>query len=334
MKNKIYLSYTAIIFLSILTVNLIYPTSVSAQRVLPDARATTQCYNTKLKASGKYVNCLLRAERNANNKMVEVSPDDVAHCHENFEQRYMRAEARAAEQSVECPSHGGLDPYQQTIVGATSTINSSNDVKTLNIQIDQEDLVFLMNGTFNLNIAIKVNGEFNVIWRSISASNLNGTTEFQWSPVFQIFGAEEIEESETQEVDIETNVVNIVLGQDVVFGENEILETPVTGNNPDAIGFINDSGEFINPALAQLLTLNGSSQAITSIYYDDNPLLDGQSQTITPTQEVLVWFEQNVDTGDIIFTQPSGLSNTVDFTNVSSVTLNFSDMQWSVVEEN
>lgn len=275
------------------------------------------------------MNCLLRAERNANRNGTETSDDDIAHCHENFEQRYMRAEARAQEQGTECPSHGGLVPYQQTVFGATSNINSNNDVKTVSINIDFEDLTYLMDETLNLNIAIKVNGEFNVIWRSVSAPNLTQIMEFQWSPVFQVFGAEETGEMEIPEVDIDTNVVNIALGQDVVFGVNEILATPVVGNNPNAIGFTNNSGELINPALAQQLTLAGSSQAITSIYYADNLLLGGQSEIITPTQEVLLWFESNTSTGEIFRTQPIALSTIVDLTNVSSLTLNFSNMQWS-----
>ncbi|GJM15001.1 MAG: hypothetical protein DHS20C13_03280 [Thermodesulfobacteriota bacterium] len=334
MNNKTFLYCAVLLFLSAIAFNLLYSTNASAQRMLPDARAVTQCYNSKLKASGKYVNCLLRAERNANRNMVDVSDDDIAHCHENFEQRFMRAEANAAEQGAECPSHGGLVPYQQTVVDASSTINSNNDVKTISIMILPEDLEYVMSKSLNLNIAIKVNGAFNVIWRSVSTQNLTQLMEFQWSPVFQVFGAEDLGEMETTEVDIETNVVNIALGQDVVLGKNEILEKPVAGNNPDSIGFVNNSEELIYAALAQQLTLVGSSQAITSIYFEDIPLNSGQSNTMTPTQEVLLWFESNTSTGEIIRRQPAALSTIEDLTNASSLTLNFSNMQWSTPEEN
>ena len=223
MRNKTFLSITILLIIASFSLFLLYSTNASAQRILPDARAVTECYNSKLKASGKYVNCLLRAERQANRNMVEVSDDDVAHCHDRFEERYTRAEARAAEKGEVCPSHGGLAPYQDTIVGATGVINSNNDVTTVEINIAPEDLDFFMEESLNLNIAVKVNGVFNVVWRSVSATNLNLMMQFQWSPVFQVYGAKQIGEMETEEVDIDTNVVNIALGQDVVFTANEIL---------------------------------------------------------------------------------------------------------------
>lgn len=329
MNNKL-LYCTALILVSTLAVIVLYSTNASAQRTQVDSRGVTpetKCYNKKLKAASSYVSCLLRAERNANRNMEETSDEDVASCHERFEDRYSNAEAQASEKGASCPSHGGLDSYQQTILGATSSIDSNNEVKQLAITIDTEDLLYVMNNLLNLNIAVKVNGEFNVIWRTVSSANLFQFMEFQWSPVFQVFGAKPIGESEG--VDIETNVVNIALGQDVVFGEEKILETPVTGNNLNAIAFTNNSGEFINAALAQQLTLVGFSQAITSIYHQDSPLMTGQTEIMTPTQEVLIWFDTNTATGDILTFPPSALSTTLDFTNQSMVKLVFSNMQWS-----
>ena len=331
MRNKNLQSITISLVIVFLSLIVLYSTSANAQRMLPDARAVTDCYNNKLKASGKYVNCLLRAERKANRAGVEVSQDDVTHCHENFERRYTRAEARAANQGTECPSHGGLIPYQDTIVGVTSTINSNNDVKALAININQNDLAQIITGSLNLNIAIKVNGVFNVVWRSISAQKVTQNMEFQWSPVFQVYGAKEIV-MEGSQVDIETNVVSIALGQDVVFEANDLLGTPVLGNNPNTVVFFNGSEDPVVPALGQLLTLLGGVQAITSIFYDEDPLFGAESVAITPSQEVLIWFEQNTRTGDIITRLPSQLSTTVDFTNESSAVLNFSEMTWSAPE--
>ena len=329
MRNNRFQSITLLLLASFSLI-LLYSATASAQRMLAD-RAVTDCYDIKLKATGKYVQCLLRAERKANRNGVEVSDEDIANCHDNFEKRYTRAEARAADQGADCPSHGGLFSYQDTILGATSTINSNNDVKTVSININQNDLAQILSGSLNLNIAIKVNGVFNVIWRSISAQNMTQNMVLQWSPVFQVYGVKEIMMVGAP-VDIDTNVVSIALGQDVVFEANDILGTPVPGSNSDAVVFINGSGDPITPALGQLLTQLGGVQAITSTFYDETPLFSSQSVTITPSQEVLIWFEQDTKTSDIITRPPSQLSTIVDFTNETSAILNFSGMQWSEPE--
>ena len=329
MKNKTFLSYFALLLLAFIGTFLVFSTNASAQRILPDARAITQCYNSKLKASGKYVNCILRAERNANRNMTEVSEEDIAQCHERFERRFNRAEAQAAEQGAQCPTHGGLVEHQKTVVGAASTINSVNDVKTLIINIPQDDIESLLSRSQNLIIAIKVNGEFNVIWRSVSSSDLNLSNEFQWSQVFHIFGASSTALGDF--VTIGTNVIDIALGQDVVFNANNLLETPVTGNSNSEITFMNNSSNVVIPGLAQQFSLNFSTPAITSIYVG-NTLLPGQSETITPTQEVMVWFDnQELATGTIFAAEEIvAITTNVDLTNVSSVTLNYSNGQWSM----
>ncbi len=106
-------------------------------------------------------------------------------------------------------------------------------------------------------------------------------------------------------------------------------ETLVQGTNSSGIGFTNSLDKPINPSLAQQLTLFGSAQAIASIFYADIPLVNGPSEIMTPTQEALIWFEQENATGDVIRIQPSQLSTNVDFANEISAIINFSNMQWS-----
>lgn len=324
MKNKTYLSISVLLLLASFSLFLLYSTSASAQRILPDARAVTDCYNSKLKASGKYVNCLLRAERQANRNQVEVSDEDVAHCHENFEDRFMRAEANAAGQGAECPSHGGLVGYQQTVVDSALTIDLNNDLKTLDIEIQDSDLEYLMSRSLNLNIAIKVNGEFNVIWRAIPSSDLTAQMGFQWSPVYQVYGAESPEEFE--KVDIETNVNNISLGHDVVLGST--LGSSGAGNNPNGVNFLNNSGGTINAALAQQISLLGSNNPTTTSIFISDVLLDEESILLTPSEEVLVWFGKNTKTGEVFFHQPTDFDITLNFSTVKEFTIKFENMDW------
>jgi len=181
MKNKTFLSFIA--FLLLLSVSLIgsfllYSNDVSAQGLTPE----TKCYNKKLNAAGSYVRCLLRAEVNANRNMEEISEGNVENCHQRFENRFNNAEAQAAAKGAVCPSHGGLIPFQDTVLQASSLISSSNDVKSLTIEISPNDFNNLKNSNYQLNIAINVNGTFNVVWRSISNySTLNKSSGHRYS---------------------------------------------------------------------------------------------------------------------------------------------------------
>ncbi len=268
----------------------------------------------------------MKAQARANRNQDSDYQADVERCDQRFEKRFNNAEAKAAAQGAVCPSHGDMIPTEQNNLLATSSINSISNVKTLNIEITQEDMEFLMSRSLNLNIAIKVNGAFNVIWRSVS--NYSTFNQFQWSQVFHIFGTGDTEEALM--VDIETNVVNIALGQDVVLDPGDLLDQPVAGSTPTGITFINNSESAIFPVLAQLLTFIGSTQAITPVYVLENPLLSGQSHLITPTQEVLVWFGEEVETGTI-FTEPVEFFVNVDLTNDSSATRLFSNREWSII---
>ncbi|MEM7008268.1 MAG: hypothetical protein AAF462_03960 [Thermodesulfobacteriota bacterium] len=295
--------------------------NAAAQSVAPE----TRCYNKKLKASGAYVNCLLRAERNANRNMEEVSDQDVAHCHELFEDRYSRAEAQAQRQGAECPSHGGLVPYQDTVVGAAAEINSNNDVKTLNIEIEPGDFQFLQDRSFNLNIAVLVNDQYNVIWRS--TSEYTEINQYQWSPVFQVFGASNFEQGlVTSGI---TNVVKILTGQDAVLGIDNLINTPVPGNNANGIKFMNNSSDPVFPALSQLITFLGSTKAITSIFVSEDPIPGGEELVMTPTQKVRVWFSQETQTGEQFIDQPITFVD-IDFTNTDTATRRYSNGVWEI----
>ena len=243
------------------------------------------------------------------------------------------AETQASDKNASCPSHGDTVPTDQTNLDTANTINIASNIKTLTINIAENDLQFLNERDFNLNIAIKVNGDFSVIWRSVSESSSINT--FQWSPVFHILGSDNTDDSPT--VDISTNTVDIILGQDVLYNSSKLIEQPVTGNSPNGINFINNSGSIINPVLAQLLTFvksSQSTQAITPVFISEKPLSSGESLLITPSQEVIVWFGQPVDPGTL-FTGTGVLTVLgVDLSNDSSEAWLYSEGIWSNLSEN
>jgi hypothetical protein len=84
--------------------------------------------------------------------------------------------------------------------------------KTVTIIIDKADLDPLQHNTYNICFAKKVDSEsYNVVWQS--SSKYLATNTFSWEPQYQLFGTKFF--SESVEVEVATNVVNIGLGQTV-----------------------------------------------------------------------------------------------------------------------
>ncbi len=318
MKNKTFLSFVAfLLFVSVSVIGsfLLYPNNVSAQGVTPE----TRCYNKKLIAAGAYVRCLLRAEVNANRNGEEVSEGSVEHCHQRFETRFENAEAQAAGKGAVCPSHGGLVPFQDTVLQAYEVISSSNNVNSLTINIAGEDYNNLRAANYNLNIAIKVNGTFNVVWYSIN--DFSTSNKFQFSPIFHLFATRSFQSGAFAKS--ETNVVNVSPGHMVVLDSVGVIRAQTAGDSPEGIRFINNFGSD-HPALSQQLTDPSGRQAILPIYVSPTT----SSQLLTPAPEVLVWFEQNLETS-VMFSGPRQFSVTVDFTDVSTATHLFSNEVWT-----
>ncbi len=195
-------------------------------------------------------------------------------------------------------------------------------VKTLNVEIASEDLVNLQNAGVELNIAIRVNNTFDVVWRSIS--NYGESNTYQWSPIFQVFASNEFTDGVT--VQISTNLINVALGQMVTLDAAGVLGFVSEEGPADSISFINDFG-LIHPGLAQQLTDPTGTQAILPIYIAQDIIALG-SDVLTPTDEVLVWFE-DTETGTM-FSDARSNSVEVDLTSTNMQTRLFSNGEWTI----
>ena len=189
MNSKTLLSFTALLILSALALFLVNSENASAQ----NQTAEDKCYNKKLRAASFHMRCLLKAQANTNRGQNGDPQPAIDRCNKKFERRFNKAESQAAKKGAMCPSHGNMVTTDQNNKTATTTANTTSNVTTLTINIDQNDITTLMSESLNLNIAIKVNGSFNVLWRSVS--EYLETNQFQWSSVFHIFGAAEISEA-------------------------------------------------------------------------------------------------------------------------------------------
>jgi hypothetical protein len=194
--------------------------------------------------------------------------------------------------------------------------------KTVNINITSQDLTFLKDNAYRLCFAKKVNNTFDVVWQSYQEYLDNNS--FLWTPVYQLFGSNQFDANVT--VKVQTNTVNAGLGQQATLNEEGVLGDASTGGPSTAITLINDYGP-IHPGLSQLSTGIGGQQESTPIYVATDQIALGQD-VLTPIDEVMVWFEQNIETSTM-FSDARSNSVTIDMTESNSQTRLYSGGKWS-----
>lgn len=171
-------------------------------------------------------------------------------------------------------------------------------MKTVTIKIENRDLVHLKKANYKLCFAKKVqSAPYNVVWKAYDQYLANNT--FSWDSTYKLFGSQNFQKN--QKVNPATNQVAIKLGEVSTLNSSGILSPPKTGGASDEITLINNYG-FIHPGIVQTFTGFDHKMVSTPIYLAMEPILKG-SATLTPLDIVLVWFEQNIETG-IMFAPP------------------------------
>ncbi len=194
--------------------------------------------------------------------------------------------------------------------------------KTVNIEIASQDLETLKGNQYRLCFAKKVNNTFDVVWQSYT--EYLAKNRFQWTPVYQLFGSNRFESNLT--VNVRTNLVDIELNQQAILDAAGVLGAASTGGLTTGITMVNNYGN-IHPGLNQLSTgLSGVREA-TPIYVAPLVMVPG-SDLLTPIDEVMVWFEQKIETSTM-FSDAKSNSTTIDLTKVNMGTRLYSDGKWS-----
>lgn len=193
--------------------------------------------------------------------------------------------------------------------------------KTVNIAITSDDLNFLKDNAYRLCFAKKVNNTFDVVWQSYQDYLDNNS--FLWTPVYQLFGSNQFVGNVI--VKVQTNTVNIDLGQQATLDKEGVLGNASTGGKSTGITLVNDYGP-IHPGLNQLSTGIGGQQESTPIYVATDQIALG-SDLLTPIEEIMVWFEQNIETSTM-FSVARSNSVTIDMTESNSETRQYSSGKW------
>lgn len=195
--------------------------------------------------------------------------------------------------------------------------------KAVTVEVTDDALHQLKQNHYSLCFAKKVGDTFNVVW---SSSNAYLTTnQFSWQPQYQLFGTNTFNTTIT--VKATTNIVAIGLGETSVLDADGFLESPKTGGPSTSITMDNQYGS-IHPGVNQLSTGIDGAQASSAIYVAENAVLSG-SAILTPKESVLVWFEQNIETGTM-FSDARTNSYEVDMTFADTKTIQFDGEKWSL----
>ena len=194
--------------------------------------------------------------------------------------------------------------------------------KIANINISTQELETLKGNGYCLCFAKKVNDTFDVVWQSYTEYLVSNS--FLWTPVYQLFGSNEFVGNVT--VEVATNAVNIGLGQQATLDAAGVLGPASSGGPSTAITMVNAFG-LIHPGVNQVSTGITGQQTTTPIYVAQEQMVKG-SDLLTPIDEVMVWFEQNIQTSTM-FSDARSNSTTIDLTSVNTGTRLYSNGKWT-----
>ena len=195
--------------------------------------------------------------------------------------------------------------------------------KTVNIQIDSAEHENLRSGNYKLCFAKKVGNTYDVVWQAYD--QYPAGNNFSWTPVYQIFATNQFSAGVT--VTVDTNAVNIALGEQASIDPTGFIGDASTGGSDDSITFVNNYGA-IRPGLNSLCTGPDGRSVMTPIYVAPQPVGTGTA-TLTPVEMVRVWFEQDIVTSTMISDDVTNAVE-IDMTARDVATYLYKGGNWSV----
>ena len=213
-----------------------------------------------------------------------------------------------------------LSPLELT--NTTRSLLASAE-KAVSIEIASGDLQFLKENKYKLCFAKRVSqSAYNIVWQSYS--DYLSFNDFSWTPQYQMFGSNSFQAQ--VQVKVSTNLVTIGLGESAELQPSGLLGAPSTGGPETGVTMINAFGP-IHPGLSQMSTGLNGQQSSTPFYVAENQIALG-NVTMTPVEQVLVWFEQDVATGTM-FSSARSLSTEIDMTFTNSSTRKYENGRWT-----
>jgi hypothetical protein len=193
--------------------------------------------------------------------------------------------------------------------------------RTAIIDIDGTDLADLKANGYSLCFARRMGSAYNIVWRSLD--DYLHRTMLSWTPQYILFGTSFVQAGSA--VFPETNLQPISLGQQSVLDASGNLLPPEPGGGMTSITMINQFGP-IHPGLSAISTLNGDSAA-TPFFVTQNPIERSYVIALTPSDGLLVWFQQGARTSEA-FTDAPANSVALDFAESHTVNRRYTGGKW------
>jgi hypothetical protein len=201
--------------------------------------------------------------------------------------------------------------------------------KEIRVQIATNDLQALKQSGYNLCFAKKVNNSFNVVWKS--SSNYLAVNLFSWTAQYELFGSNTFQNGVV--VRSVTNTQTCGLGESCTLTQNGILEPAVTDGPATSLTFKNEYGQIHTGVNQQCTGIEGKI-SMNTIYVSEYPIVQGFEQ-LTPKDEVIVWFQQDAETGtmnsQIVSEEAVSNSIQLNLTQTDEVSCLYENGQWKIV---
>jgi hypothetical protein len=201
--------------------------------------------------------------------------------------------------------------------------------KSVTIQIAAADFELLRAGNYMMCFARKVNDTYDVVWQGYS--QYLTINHFSWPFAGQqLFATNSFVPG--GKVIVETDAVDIGLGQQATLDAAGVLGPAANGGPSDGITLINNFGP-IHPGLIGMSTGPDGIQAQLPMYVEPAAIETG-SDLLKPADVVKVWFEQDIAAGTML--APDALiavshAVEVDLTAADTATRLYQNGSWSTV---
>jgi hypothetical protein len=200
--------------------------------------------------------------------------------------------------------------------------------KQVQIQIAPADYELLKAANYMMCFARKVNDTYDVVWQAYG--EYLTTNSFAWPPNYQLFATLSFNAGSV--VNVETNTVDIGLGQQATLDLAGVIGPVANGGPSDSITLVNNYGP-VCPGLIGVATGPDGTQRQQPMFVEPDAIALGVD-TLTPVDVVLVWFQQNIATGtmlsqDAMIAVSEGVE--IDLTNEDKATRLYQNGIWSTI---
>lgn len=165
--------------------------------------------------------------------------------------------------------------------------------KSLVVHIADQDLNTLKNAGYALCFAKRSKDElYNMVW--VADAQYGTCSELSWVPHFVFFLAAGF--GDRKKVSITAQSDPLTLGQECTLLESGAFGSPRTGTIAGAVALALQNRNPVYPGIGQYCAFNGQEGTIRPIYVAKNPVVPGMD-VIYPQDKILVWFEQDAQSG-------------------------------------